>query len=253
MYAPQGVTRDGNGMRKSKDEWRAEWSGSLPNCASGKLAEAVRRLDAYHQCHQLFVAPAPVLAQIRVNALLDGKELIVPGPGLRDGFYLLRPFRIAFPDLSFAVSLRGIPSHGQLLAQHELAQLFVEVLITEALAVDSLGNRLGDGLGFFDLTCALLHQLGALSASPTILAAGVPYRAEQLPVDPWDVRMSGLVTAQGAEFFPPMEHLPKIDWQQLPRQRIKKISPLWKEWLKTQSVDEGFTEVDNPELPPLPD
>ncbi len=226
-------------MVKSKEEWRLELRDTPRADGGGKIAEAVRRLEPYRQCRQIFIAPDPGLAQLRINALLDGKELIVPGPGLKEGFYLLRPFRIAFGQLSFAVSLKGIPTHGQLLPHRELAQLSIGLLIAEALAVDGQGNRLGDGSGFFDLACAVLHQAGALAEAPAIWATAVAHQPQELPIDPWDVRMTGLVAAHGLVSFPPVERMPRIVWEQLSRQRIKKLTPLWKEWGRTS---EGIKE-----------
>ena len=100
-------------MVKSKEEWRQEFMNREPIAGQGKIAEAIRRQDAYRQCRQIFVSPSPDLAQIRINALLDGKELVVSGPGLKEGFYQLRPYVVPFPKLAFAVSLKGLPVHGQ--------------------------------------------------------------------------------------------------------------------------------------------
>ncbi len=224
-------------MDKTKEQWRQEYQDEAPVDGAGKVAEAVRRLEGYRQCRHIFVSPAPALAQIRINALLDGKELIVPGPGLKEGFYVLRPLQVPFAKLSLAVSLKGLPMHGTLLRHQELAQFAIEVLITEALAVDTHGNRLGDGSGFFDLACAVLNQCRAVVEAPLILAAGVVPQPETLPVDPWDVRMHALIGPQGGRFFMPGTLLPAIDWQQLSRQRIKKMTPLWKEWEKAGSPE----------------
>ena len=219
-------------MVKTKEEWRQEYHDTAPLAGQGKIAEAIRRLDAYRQCRQIFVSPAPDLAQIRINALLDGKELIVPGPGLKEGFYRLRPYVVPFTKLALAVSLKGLPIHGQLVMHQDLPRLAISLLITEALAVDSQGHRLGDGSGFFDLACALLKRCGALAETPTIWAVGVAPQPEDLPFDPWDVTMHGLIGAQGGIFFSPAGEPPDIDWQSLPKQRIKKMTPLWKEWEK---------------------
>jgi 5-formyltetrahydrofolate cyclo-ligase len=221
-------------MTKTKEEWRAELSDTAGAGETGRIAEAVRKLAPYRQCRQLFISPAPILSQVRINALLDGKELIVPGPGLKEGFYLLRPLSIPFAKLPLAVSMKGIPSHGKLVYHQDLAKLSIELLITEALAVDAHGNRLGDGGGFFDLAWAILHECGALAETATVWAAAVAHQPDELPVDPWDVRMDGLVGPEGEIAFPPAERRPVIDWQQLPKQRIKKITPLWKEWERTQ-------------------
>lgn len=220
-------------MVRTKEEWRQEYQHREPLAGQGRIAESIRRQDAYRLCRQIFVSPAPDLAQIRINALLDGKELIVPGPGLKEGFYRLRPYVVPFPKLPFAVSLKGLPMHGQLLKHQELSRLAVSLLITEALAVDGQGQRLGDGSGFFDLACAILKQCGGLSETPTVWAVGGPPVPESLPVDPWDVRMDGVIGLPGPIFFPADGGLPDIFWQHLSEQRIKKMTPLWKEWEKT--------------------
>lgn len=216
-------------MGKSKDEWRQTYHGTS-FVGNGKTAEALRRLDAYRQTRQVFIEPTSALAQMRINALLDGKELIVPGPGLRDGFYCLKPFVVPFPKLAFAVSLKGVPVFGQLLAHQDLSRLDIGIIIAEALAVDDSGIRLGDGSGFFDLACATLNHCGAVNESALILAAAVPHRPELLPDDSWDVRMDGVLGAQGLQLFPHEKKMPEIDWEQLTLQRVKKITPLWQEW-----------------------
>jgi len=217
-------------MDKSKEDWRQAYLGSTP-VTDGKTAEALRRLEAYRRSRFVFIEPSPALKQMRINALLDGKELIVPGPGLREGFYCLRPFVVPFPKLGLAVSLKGIPEYGRVLPHHELRQLEIGIMVAEALAVDGSGVRLGDGSGFFDLACAILSHCDALSEAVRFLAAAVAHRPDCLPVDPWDVRMHGVLSPQGVELFPPCDDKrPAIDWGQLTRQKIKKITPLWQEW-----------------------
>lgn len=216
-------------MGKSKDEWRQAYHGTSLG-RDGKTAEVLRSLDEYRRTRHVFIEPTPALAQMRINALLDGKQLILPGPGLRDGFYCLMPFVVPFPKLTFAVSIKGVPVYGKLLTREDLTGLDIGIMVAEALAVDASGVRLGDGSGFFDLACAILNHCGALSDSVRILAAAVANRPEQLPVDPWDVRMHGVLGPQGMQSFQHDEGRPAIDWHQLTQQRIKKITPLWQEW-----------------------
>jgi len=217
---------------KTKEEWRQLCQAAAQLTDLGKIAETIRHLPPYRACQQILVSPAPALSQVRINALLDGKELVIPGPGLKEGFYHLRPYAVPFTKLAFAVSLKGLTHHGQLLTHRELADLSIGLLVTEALAVDRRGLCLGDGNGFFDLSCATLNQAGALSASPIIWAVSPPPLSEDLPNDPWDVPVDGVIGPLGGTFFPPRETLPKLLWQHLAEQRIKKMTPLWKEWGK---------------------
>ncbi len=198
---------------------------------SGKIAQSIRNLPNYRQVRQIFVGPAPGLLQVRVNALVDGKELIMPGPGLKEGFYLCKPYSIPFPKLGNAVTLLGISQYGRRLNLADLAALSIGLLVTDAVAVDSSGNRLGDGQGFFDLAHAILAETGALHDEKRVYAAVVEHQLSTvpLPVDSWDVSMDGFVTVSGSKDFPHFPQAsPSVVWESLVLDRIRKIGPLWK-------------------------
>ncbi|MBU3937029.1 MAG: hypothetical protein KKD53_05830, partial [Proteobacteria bacterium] len=92
----------------TKEEVRADFLDASEGKASGKSAEIVRRLEKYRDAKRIFVGPTARLQQIRINALTDGKELLVPAPGLKEGFYLLAPYEIPFKHLAFAVGYNGL-------------------------------------------------------------------------------------------------------------------------------------------------
>lgn len=196
----------------------------------GRLAETLRQLPIYQQATRLFLSPSQSLSQLRINALLDGKEIILPGPGLKEGFYLLTPFSIPLRELSFAVSLKGIASYGTLQQLSHLGAHPIELLLTEALAVDTSGGRLGDGSGFFDLSCAILAHLGGLAENVAALALleNDGWAEAPLPLDPWDVTMQGIISPMG---FQPLQNdfrAGEIIWDALPARWIRKMTPLWK-------------------------
>ncbi len=219
---------------------KAEIRNSLQNSAAqkrsasraaGKIAEMLRRHEKYRKAERIFAGPAAVLAQIRCNALVDGKELVMPGPGLREGFYVCKPYTIPFSELSYAVSMKGAAQYGRRLTNAELAGMPVDILLTDALAVDKSGGVLHDGHGFFDLTCAIFAHLGAVSAQTSLIAV---IEAEQLhdavlPQDAWDVKVDAILTAAGL-IEVQREHfaIPAISWDNLTLDRIRRISPLWK-------------------------
>jgi hypothetical protein len=49
-----------------------------------------------------------------------------------------------------------------------------------------------------------------------------------LPQDTWDIKMAGAITPAGIHTFTPPLQKPHIFWDVLPRDRIKRIDPLWK-------------------------
>lgn len=204
-------------------------SGSKPS--AGIIAEQLRKTTIYRQAKQLFVSPAPSLAQIRINALVDGKDLVMPGPGLRDGFYLLKPYSIPFTDLGYATIYKGLLQYAQRLSQEETARLSIAILVTDALTVDSDGYFLGDGKGFFDLVVASLFSLGALASQAKVFAvADDKGRPDALPHDPWDIRVDGLIFPDGVLVIDEGKNIksePKIYWDELSLDRIKRITPLW--------------------------
>lgn len=210
---------------------RAAGDGSATSTfQAGKAAEIIRRLPIHRRARQLFISPAPLLRQIRINALVDGKEVVMPSAGLKEGFYLFKPYTIPFRDLPFAVSLQGAAKHGRRISLQALASLRLDALVTEVLAFDGRGARLGDGSGFFDLAYAILAEAGALAPQSRVLfVAGPEQRTpEPLPVEEWDVPGDLVVTdRQTLEIAARPAYMGRIFWDQLQEKRIRRIKPLW--------------------------
>ena len=206
---------------------------SLGLAQAGRLAERLRRLDGYRQAKQLFVDPSPLLKQARLNALLDGKVLVMPGPGLKDGFYRLDPYTIKFAQLAKAVAGRDLPEFGQRLASRpEVSALEISLLVGEAWALDRWGFFLGEGKGFFDLSVALLAELGGLVKGYRVVVAltDPAQPVNDLPADSWDVPADLMLTAEGEVLLSRegARRRPEIVWEGLTLDRVRRITPLWK-------------------------
>ena len=197
----------------------------------GKAAQKLRNLPVYREAATIFATPDISLHQARINSLTDGKHLVMPGPSIREGFYLLPARSIPFKYLSAAVTYKGLAQMGRLLKNDDIAELSVSLLLTGSLAIDSEGGRIGDGKGFFDLCCALLQKLGGLQPGWSAMTF---IREEQissgpLPQDSWDIKMAGAITQAGMHTFAQTTNQkPEIFWDVLTRNRIKRINPLWK-------------------------
>ncbi|MCD6388982.1 MAG: hypothetical protein J7L69_06185, partial [Desulfobulbaceae bacterium] len=154
---------------------------------------------------------------------------IMPSPALKEGFFLCRPGNIPFAKRSFAVSFKGLTKFGERLVLDDFTGFEIGLFVTDALAWDQSGNRLGDGMGFFDLSWALLTTLGAVSDRVAVLGVGGRAQCvDLLPVDPWDVKMDGLVTEDGIDVFANDQIEGVLFWEKLPAKRIRKMSLLWK-------------------------
>lgn len=217
---------------KSKAQWREESQALFSLKDSGKLAQRLRGVKSYRESRQIFVSPAPFLSQVRINALLDGKELVMPGPGLKQGFFLLKPFSVPFPKLLYAVSLGGVHEHGTVLSSTGISELDLGLFISEAMVVNEEGVRIGDGTGFFDLAVAILQESGGISKSFEVFAAlsdQSQFVSEELPSDPWDIPVRGILTQDlFREVTKADATTPKLYWDELARKTVKKIDPLWK-------------------------
>ncbi len=228
-------------MFTTKEVARQALNHVTPNQAyHGRLGQHIRQINSYHQARQVFISPSAMLSQLRINALVDGKEIILPGPGLKEGFYLLKPFSIPFPKLSFAITMKGIPQFGKKLSTKDLGNLGIDLLITDALAVDEQGTRLGDGLGFFDLSYAILAENMALNAHCALYAVlddDQRLLHFTLPFDEWDAKMNGVILPSGVKVINSLiDRNHQIFWNKIPKKKIKKMQPLWDIWCKSNPV-----------------
>ena len=213
-----------------RSSWRETYGKIRGLPKWGQAAEKLRNLPQYRETSTVFVTPSPSLHQARINCLIDGKNLVMPAPSLREGFFILPARSVPFRELSMAVTHKGLVKNGILLKNDAIPTLSVGFLLTDSLAVDQEGGRIGDGNGFFDLTCGLLFELGGLrqewAAWTLILEEQVSQ--VQLPQDFWDIKMTGAITPAGIHTFSPPPQKPQIFWDNLTMGRIKRIDPLWK-------------------------
>ncbi len=192
----------------------------------GRVAQSLRREQVYRRAETIFVTPAHCLHQVRINSLVDNKRLLMPTPGLKKGFVLLRPGTVPFPKLGFSVTPGGMAQFGEYPGLEQLDSLNIGLLLTDAVAVDQNGHRLGHGRGFFDLAGAILAESGALARDATFLAMAT-IRNCRLPVDPWDIPLSGVLGIDGIQRFSQQKKPgPRIFWDRLAMARIRKITLL---------------------------
>ena len=151
----------------------AEQAGALP---PGRIVAVYRaigsELDVDALSHALIQA---------------GRELCLPVVIARDAPMIFRRWS---PGEPLELDEAGVP------APFPLAEVVEpEVILTPLLAFDARGGRLGQGGGYYDRTFA---------ARPETVRIGFAYAGQQvddLPVEPHDIRLHGVLTETGYRPF----------------------------------------------------
>ena len=198
-----------NNPSREKDDLRqvltARWAELWPEggetgrpplfSGSGKAAERLRRVQAWRLARTVMVMANPTLLQVRVNTLAGNKSLIAATPSLKQGLVRLTSDQV--PVASRWHDLRGwsLAQTGTVLRFPEARLAKVDMLVGAVMAVDRQGRTLGDGRGLFDLTYAVLRQLGAVSEkTPVVVLAADEQVIEHVPGEAWDLAADLIVT-----------------------------------------------------------
>ncbi|RSL66421.1 hypothetical protein BHE90_013390 [Fusarium euwallaceae] len=132
------------------------------------------QIPAYRESDVLFITPDNCLEELRLQALRDGKTLLMTTYGIRRGFWVLEPSRIKEGDYRYAAMLDGMERHGRPLNLEEILATGwrIPFMVTGTGAINFRGVRFGKGHGFFDLEWAILFILGVVDQN-TVTAASV--------------------------------------------------------------------------------
>lgn len=203
--------------------------GTIPTFpGQNKAAERLRRLEVYQQARTILVPPDQAQLQVRINALLDGKRLIMATPGLRDGFYLLEKGNINVKDWRSAARSSGVRRFGKRLGtvHHEIGM--VDVMATGAVAVGLQGERTGKGSGYFDLEYVILREIGSVTEATPICALVDDCQVlDQVAMEAKDVAVDFIITPTRVITVERVLPRPaKIPWDLLDEKHIKGMRPL---------------------------
>ncbi len=94
--------------------------------------------------------------------------------------------------------------HGiaELAHAHAVRARDLDLLLMPLAGFDAAGNRLGMGGGYYDASLAYLRHRHHWRTPTTVgLAFGCQELSVPLPVDPWDVPLSALLTESGVRIF----------------------------------------------------
>ncbi|MQT14800.1 5-formyltetrahydrofolate cyclo-ligase [Segnochrobactrum spirostomi] len=196
-------------------------------------ADAVARLTAhpyYREADIVFIAPDNCIEQLRLQALLDGKRVLMTTYSIKRGFWLLDPAAIAPADYEKAAMLDGMERLGKPVTLDEIAALgSVDYLVTGTGAINHDGVRFGKGHGFFDAEWGILYTLGCIHAGTP--AAAVVHDCqlldETLHPDVFDTVVDAIFTpTRTIEVSDPQKPTCGILWDRLDPHMLATIPPL---------------------------
>jgi 5-formyltetrahydrofolate cyclo-ligase len=150
------------------------------------------------RCVAVYVSTssAPGTAPLRQGLRRAGVRVLLPvllGDGHLD-------WAVDGAELSSAVAPTSAELSGPLLGLEGIGQ--AQVVIVPALAVDTLGNRLGQGAGFYDRTLRFIEPsvpVFALVYESELLDAAI----EPIPSQPHDLPVDAVVTPHRCLRLPP--------------------------------------------------
>ena len=202
--------------------------GSIPTFpGQGRAAERLRKLPEYRRARTVMVPPDQAQLQVRINALMDGKRLIVASPGLRDGFFLLSKEFLHPRRWAASCRTSDIKRMGRPLSLKEIGR--IDLMATGAVAVGLDGGRVGKGSGFFDLEYMILRETGAVGERTPIVALVDDLQVyEEVPSEEKDVTVDVIITPSRTIRVRGRPQRPKgIMWEVVDRRTLRRMKPLW--------------------------
>ena len=170
---------------------------------TSQAAERLRRHPAYRQAQAIVVMPEPAMLQVRINALLDGKNLIAATPGLKQGLVRLNTNNLPLPRRQALLTGSALAKSGKPIRWPGSKLNRVDLVVGTALASDSRGFLLGDGRGLLDLLMAMLNQMQALTSHTqlVVLQHENQFLDINIPENEWDVPANLVVSPNEIKNF----------------------------------------------------
>lgn len=196
--------------------------------------DAVKRLADhvhYRNAKLIFITPDNCLDRLRLQALLDGKVVLITTYSIKRGFWLLDPAKIAKELYLYASTLDGMERIGQHLTLAEIQATLpnVDYMVTGTGAINLEGVRFGKGHGFFDSEWGMLYQIGRISVATPCAAVvhDCQVLTEKLTPDVYDTVVDVMFTpTRTITVSNPHKPTCGIIWERLDQHMFDTIPPL---------------------------
>ncbi|MDP2733141.1 MAG: 5-formyltetrahydrofolate cyclo-ligase [Hoeflea sp.] len=134
----------------------------------GGEAAVARLIDHsfYRDSSFIFITPDNCLDRLRLQALIDGKTILMTTYSIKRGFWILDPKVIAPELYLYASTLDGMERIAKPVSLREIQQMPpIDFMVTGTGAINHEGVRFGKGHGFFDAEWGMLYQLGRITTA----------------------------------------------------------------------------------------
>lgn len=183
---------DRQAIRKAMRQKRAALSSQERAATATAIARYVTRLPQFQRADRIGAYLA-VNGEVDLSPLIEiawarGKTVALP---------VLHGRRLEFleytPDTRMVTNRFGIPEPDPAHAR-ALSARFLNMVLAPLVAFDTQGGRLGMGGGFYDRSFAFLRRRQHWLRPAFIGMAYEFQRVDELPVEPWDVPLHGVMT-----------------------------------------------------------
>ncbi len=176
--------------------------GRIPNFRGAeRCAEYLKSLKEWKEAEIVKINPDSPQRGVRLRALKEGKTLLMPTPGIREGFLILNPESIPGSKLWESVTIKGAFRFGKKLkTADEISGIGrVDFIVEGSVAVNRHGQRLGKGEGYGDLEFGILLEIGVIDIDIPIATTVHPVQIvnENLPQNMYDVSLDYIIIPKG--------------------------------------------------------
>ncbi len=208
--------------------------GRIPNFVGAE--EAARKLfntSIWRKSRVVKVNPDSPQQPVRLQALRQGKILIMPTPKIRSGFILIDPQVIPQRMIKRASTIRGAFQLGRIFDREKVLRLpKIDLIVIGSVAVDKYGTRIGKGGGYAELEYAVLKELNKIDDDTPVATTihDTQLLDERLPREKHDLPVDMIITP--SRILRALQPYPKpkgIYWELLSYEKIKSIPVL--QWL----------------------
>jgi len=184
----------------------------------------------YKSSNFIFITPDNCLDRLRLQALIDGKTVLMTTYSIKRGFWVLDPKRIARDLYLHASTLDGMERVGEPVSLQDIAAMPPpDYMVTGTGAINHEGVRFGKGHGFFDAEWGMLYRLGRISTATPSAAVVHDCQVldEKLTPDVYDTVADVIFTpTRTIEVENPHKPTCGIIWDRLDPHMYETIPPL---------------------------